>query len=231
MNFDMVSMAELSASAVVVALGFGELFGANLRERIAVSAAMLAWLALVLWMGEQRLLFYQNGFGVPGLGLAVALPVALLSLVFLGTEWGRARANAAPLAGLAAIHTVRVFGGVTFVLLYAAGRLPAPFAPIAGWGDAFIGATALAAAWMSTRRPDLTTAWTLLGMLDLVTAIALGATSSPGPIRIFTDGPGSAIMTNLPWILIPCYLVPALAFAHIVALRRLLGVPARARLA
>ena len=58
-------------------------------------------------------------------------------------------------------------------------------------------------------------------MLDLVTAIALGATSSPGPIRLFFEPPGSAIMTTLPWILIPCFLVPALAFFHLVTFYRL----------
>jgi hypothetical protein len=227
MNFDLLSMAELTASAVVVALGFGELFGANLRERVFVSAAMLAWLAAVLWIGERLLLNVQGGFGAPGLGFAVAIPLALLLLVFLGSEWGRARADAASLSGLAALHAVRVFGGVTFVLLYAAGRLPAPFAPIAGWGDAFIGATALAAAWISTRRPDLAVLWNGLGMLDLVTAIVLGAMSAPGPLRLFMQAPGSAIMTTLPWIVIPCYLVPALAFAHLAALWRLLRAPQR----
>lgn len=231
MNYDLLSMAELTASAVVVALGLGELFSANMRERVLVCATMLAWLALVLWIGERRFLFAQGGFGAPGLGLAVVLPVALLSLILFGTEWGRARADAAPLAGLAAIHTVRVFGGVSFVLLYAAGRLPAPFAPIAGWGDGFIGATALTAAWMSTRRPDLAILWNGLGMLDLVTAVALGATSAPGPIRVFAEGPGSAIMATLPWIVIPCYLVPALAVVHIVSLRRLLGASATTKLA
>jgi hypothetical protein len=230
MNFDMISMAELTASAVVVALAFGEMFGANLRERLVISAAMLAWLGLVLWVGARLLLNVEGGLGAPGLGVAVVAPVALLWLVFFATDWGRARAAAAPLAGLGAIHAVRVLG-VSFVLLYAAGRLPAPFAPIAGWGDIFIGATALPAAWISARRPDLATLWNLLGLLDLVSAIALGATSSPGPIRIFTDGPGSAIMTTLPWILIPCFLVPALAFLHIVSLRRLLVAPARTRLA
>jgi hypothetical protein len=30
--------------------------------------------------------------------------------------------------------------GVTFLLLYSAGHLPAPFAPAAGWGDIAIGA-------------------------------------------------------------------------------------------
>lgn len=58
--------------------------------------------------------------------------------------------------------------------------------------------------------------WNALGLLDLA-AVALGATSSPGPIRIFTSEPGSALMTTLPWILIPCFLVPILATCHVLS--------------
>ena len=50
--------------------------------------------------------------------------------------------------------------------------------------------------------------WNILGILDLVSAIALGATSSPGPIQLFHVTPNSSLMTTLPWIIIPCFLVP-----------------------
>jgi hypothetical protein len=120
------------------------------------------------------------------------------------------------------IQAIRVLG-VSFVLLHAAGRLPGPFAPVAGWGDIAIGATALPVAWWLTRglKTNALVWWNALGLLDLVVAVGLGAVSSPGPIRVFTDDPGSEIMTTLPWIIIPCFLVPALTFVHLAVFWRL----------
>ncbi len=116
--------------------------------------------------------------------------------------------------------------GITFVLLYAAKRLPAPFAPVAGWGDVTAGLLAIPLALQLAGNADgvpkrLIVAWNMFGMADLVAAITLGATSSPGPLQIFHGEPSSAIMANLPWILIPCFLVPSLAFLHLCNFYRL----------
>jgi hypothetical protein len=54
-----------------------------------------------------------------------------------------------------------------------------------------------------------------------VIAVTLGATSSPGPIQLFRGEPSSAIMSTLPWVLIPCFLVPSLAFIHLCTFYRL----------
>jgi hypothetical protein len=112
------------------------------------------------------------------------------------------------------------------VLLYAAKRLPAPFAPVAGWGDIAVGLLAIPLALMLARGGDtvprgLVALWNALGLLDLVAAVTLGATSSPGPIQLFHVQPSSGIMSTLPWILIPCFLVPSLAFIHLCTFYRL----------
>jgi hypothetical protein len=125
---------------------------------------------------------------------------------------------------LIGVHALRVLG-ILFVLLYAAKRLPAPFAPVAGWGDVAIGVTAIPLALLSRdegRAPKgLIYAWNVLGLTDLVVAVALGTTSAPGPLQIFQGGPNSAIMTSLPWLIIPGFLVPLLAFVHLSIFYRL----------
>jgi hypothetical protein len=54
-----------------------------------------------------------------------------------------------------------------------------------------------------------------------VTAVALGATSAAGPLQLFHGQPGTAIMTSLPWVLIPCFLVPSFLFLHLCTFYRL----------
>jgi hypothetical protein len=64
--------------------------------------------------------------------------------------------------------------------------------------------------------------WNAFGAADLVNAVALGALSAPGPLNAFAGPPTSAIMTSLPWLLIPGFLVPSLFFIHLVIFHRLL---------
>jgi hypothetical protein len=75
------------------------------------------------------------------------------------------------------VHAGRL-GGVFFLLLYADGRLSAPFAPAAGSGDIIVGALALFLAVLLALRFDVHRSWLSLwnafGLLDLVVAVSLG---------------------------------------------------------
>jgi hypothetical protein len=195
------------------------------RQRGLVAEALAGWFCLVLAAGATGVLARPIGPGVPGVGLAVLIPLSLLSLLVLGTVRGREQVRRAPLPALIGVQGVRVLG-INFVLLYAAKRLPAPFAPAAGWGDVAVGLLAIALLLRLTRRGAtismrLLLLWNVLGLADLVDAVALGATSAPGPLQIFHGPPSSAIMSSLPWTLIPCYLVPSLAFLHLCTFYRL----------
>src|SRR5258708_6548562 len=68
--------------------------------------------------------------------------------------------------------------------------------------------------------------WNSLGLAELVIAVSLGALSAPGAIRVFFDDPSSALIASIPWILIPCFLVPSLSFVHLVVFYRMLGARA-----
>jgi hypothetical protein len=136
----------------------------------------------------------------------------------------RRRLDDVPLSWLIAVHAVRVLG-VSFVLLHAHGRLPAPFAPVAGWGDIAVGLTALPVAWLAKHHAPgwrgVLTTWNVLGLLDLATAVTLGVLSSAGPLQLIHTPPGTGLMSTLPWLLIPGFLVPLLAATHIAIFHRL----------
>jgi hypothetical protein len=167
---------------------------------------------------------YRYGLGVPGLATAVLPPVIGLCFAFFAVDRIRTGLATAPLALLIGVNTVRVIG-VSFLLLYSAHRLPAPFAPVAGWGDIFVGATARLVAWLALPRREhsrtLIFVWNTIGILDFAAAIALGATSTPGPVPLFAGPPDSSLITSLPWIIIPCFVVPSLESLHVVIFWRL----------
>lgn len=224
MELDLLSAIELTACAAgaiaALAVGFGENTGARLR----IASGLALWFMFVTIMALTEVLTYQHGVGVPGLGVAVILPIVILSVTVLRSPSLRRALQTIPLSLLIGVNVIRAFG-VTFLILYAAGRLPAPFAPVAGWGDIVVGLAAGPVAWLTYRwgaaaRPTVWV-WNTFGLLDLIVAVGLGATSSPGPLQLIFTEPGSAIMTTLPWLLIPGFLVPLLASTHLAVFYRL----------
>ncbi len=112
-------------------------------------------------------------------------------------------------------------------MLYAAGRLAPTFALAAGWGDIAVATAAPLVAWAIHRRAagwrGLALAWNTLGFADLVTAVTLGVGSAAGsPIRFIHEAAGSNIMSSLPWMLIPGFMVPLYLLMHLAIFDRLL---------
>jgi hypothetical protein len=215
--FEILSTIGLTASASLVIAFLAHAMAERPRGRLTVAGVLTAWFALVVTIGAS----------VPALGLTVGLPVAALVSAFFAFGPIRAAMLAAPLPALVAVNAIRILPGGLFVLLYATGKLPAPFAPSAGWGDIFAGVAALPLAWSILRFgrsvAPLVFAWSVIGIADLVNAIALGALSAPGPLQTFAAPPTSAVMTTLPWLIVPGFLVPSLVFIHVVIFTRLLA--------
>lgn len=221
MNYDLIASMELTAcSAIAIAVlsaGFGETFSAKIK----IASALTVWFIVVTLLGATGALGYKHGTGAPGLGVAVMLPIIMLSMTVLRSPILRRRLDAIPLPVLMGVHAIRILG-VSFLILYAAGRLPAPFAPLAGWGDIIAGITAIPAAFLAARGFRGTVfVWNTFGLLDLAAAIGLGATSSPGPLHLIMAKPDTTIMTALPWLIIPGFLVPLLASIHLAVFYRL----------
>jgi hypothetical protein len=227
MNTDLLASIELTASAAIAIAALSIGFGSNAAMRIRIAACLSGWFVLVVILAATRALYYQGGTGTQGLGIAVVLPIVILCLVVARVKSLREAFHRVPLWLLVGVHAIRLLG-ISFIILYAAGRLPAPFAPVAGWGDIFVGATAVPVAWLAHRRSTNVRAilwiWNVIGAADLVAAVGLGAISSPGPARLIFAEPGSAIMTTLPWLLIPGFLVPLLFAVHIAIFIRLVKV-------
>jgi hypothetical protein len=222
--FETLSTIALTVGVSIVVAFLADALARTPLGRLTVAGVLAVWFALVLAIGATGALDPEHGIGVPGLGLTVALPVAALAGAFFAFRPIRDAMLATPLPALIAVNAIRSLG-VIFLILHATGKLPAPFAPSAGWGDIFVGVTALPVAWAmlqfgSPARP-LALLWNLIGLADLVSAVALGALSAPGPLQVFAGPPTSALMTTLPWLIIPGFLVPSLMFIHVVVFYRL----------
>jgi hypothetical protein len=217
-----LSLAALYATIVGALVALAPIGG---PARLRVLAGAGIWGAFVVAVAA------AGGFG-PGVlepVPAVVLPFAAFLGAGLLAWWRMPRVRAAleaiPLPVLIGLNAGR-FLGAFFVILYIDGRLPAPFAPSAGWGDvtvaAFAAPLAIAAA-RGTARVAWLKLWNALGTLDLVVAVSLGVLSAPGtPWQMFgMRGITTAAMGDLPWIIIPALLVPLYLLIHVAIGARL----------
>ena len=223
--FDLIGAIGLTASAAIVIGILGHWYAAGKDGNQRILAWHAVWFVLIAGLGATGTFNYPAGIGTPGLGVAVMLPVAIIAILAIRVPSLRAALLSIPLSTLIGVNTVRVLG-LFFVLLYMNGRLPAPFAPTAGWGDIVIGATALPVAWALSRRASgwrtMALVWNSLGLLDLFAAVGLGVASAEGsPLRVFYGEPSTAVMTGLPWLLIPAFLVPNLILTHLAVFHRI----------
>jgi len=150
--------------------------------------------------------------------LSVLVPIGSFYFWYAGSDSFREFILSLSPEKLTVVQTWRI-AGITFLALYTYHLLPGIFALPAGWGDILIGATAPLAAYKLANPGHRKTfiAWQLLGITDLVLAIASGALS-----RSIVPESGSAITTApmalLPLSVIPTFGVPLFLILHIICI-------------
>jgi hypothetical protein len=161
--------------------------------------------------------------------LAIVLPLVHFALAWLASARFRRFLAGVDLWTPTLLQTWRV-AGISFLILWAMGRLPASFALPAGLGDVFVGVTApFVAAFVVPRLPARSRTlalWTLVGVLDLVVALVMGTLNSPSRLGLLTDATTLADplvypLGILPMALIPCFFVPVTLLLHTITLLRL----------
>jgi hypothetical protein len=187
---------------------------------VLVWAAIGGWFVVVFSVGA------AGGFvgapGQPPLAILVGstLPLAVFVAAYRGSRRFRDRVQGADLRLLTGAQAWRA-GGLIFLAFHAYGLLPGLFAWPAGLGDIAVGVTAPWVAAALTRDPgfvgdDRFAVWNVLGIVDLLVAVATGTLSS-GLIPGLTEV-GSAPMSQMPLVLIPGFLVPLFVMLHVTAL-------------
>jgi hypothetical protein len=149
------------------------------------------------------------------LGLAVLIPIGIFLAWAAASQPFRQFLLSLNPNTLTYIQAWRIAGFV-FLALYSYRILPGQFALPAGWGDIAIGVTAPFVA-MKLANPRFRKSfifWQLLGIADLVIAIAMGVASRLiDPHGIATDA-----MTVLPMSLIPTFAVPLFMILHFICI-------------
>jgi hypothetical protein len=189
--------------------------------RLVVILVLAVWFVLTLSLGAIGAFVGRPGTPPIAIAVGVGAPLLLFFAWLRLSQSFRQFLLSLDLRLIAGIQAWR-WAGLGFLSLYAHDVLPAMFALPAGIGDMAVG---FVAPWMIlglVRRDDFAASpafirWNVLGILDLVVAVSLGALSA----TLSTGIPGeisSAPMATLPLLLIPVFLVPLFVMLHTAAL-------------
>ena len=190
----------------------------------ALSAALIAWLAVAQYIGSANIYFANTETAVPTVlfGLMIPLIAAAIALRLSGSI--ASLVSAIPLPWIVAAQVYRVGGGI-FLVLWADGRMPWQFALPAGIGDVTTGclavvvATSLARKAAGARRAAYL--WCLFGIADLVVAIAMGGMTAPGRAHLFALEAPNLLISSYPLVMTPTFAVPLALMLHGLVLWRL----------
>lgn len=204
---------------------------AERRRAFALTAAiLLGWLAIAYGLAASGF-YHVTADGIPTIQYGVLLPIIIGVILIWRSDLAHRIIDAVPQAWIVGVQLYRALG-VVFLVLYAAGRLPALFAWPAGVGDIVVGLSAPLVGYAYARAPresaGVVRAWNVLGILDLVVALTTGFLTAPSLISPIEVHPSSELMTMLPMVMVPVYLVPLSIVLHIGSLVKLHGDETRA---
>jgi len=195
----------------------------RMRTFLVSAAILLGWLAAAITLGAMGV-YHVNASDVPTIQYGILLPILIGALMIWRSETTKRIIAAVPQEWLVSVQFYRTLG-VIFLILYAAGKLPGQFAWPAGVGDIAIGLLApvvgLAYAQAPRKAAGLVAAWNVLGILDLTIAVGTGFVTAPSRFLSLEVQPTSDLMTVLPMVLIPVYLVPLSIVLHLASLAKL----------
>lgn len=184
---------------------------ASVRPLTPAVLVVGAWFGLALVAGAAGVFASPPDAPPIAIGLAAAVPPLVVIGWLAGSARFRSQVCDLDLRLLTMLQTWRV-AGLAFLALYAVGELPAGFALPAGLGDVAVGLTApLVAVYVIgggrwAKRTYI--GWTVVGIADLLLAVALGVTS----------GSGMDPMASLPMSLVPTFGVPLTLALHAISL-------------
>jgi hypothetical protein len=191
---------------------------------IASGLYLFGWLALAFILGDSGIFQATLSRAFPALGLGVTVLILTGAWLLYRSSVLKTVLATIPLPWLVGVQFYRVLG-LNFLLLYSLGRLPGEFAIPAGWGDVAVGFTAPVVGYLLYRgyRWSCLAAlgWNVVGILDLIVAVAMGFLSSPGPFQALALANPNMLITAFPLVLVPLYAVPLSILLHLAALKRL----------
>lgn len=223
-------MAGTTATLIAIVYGLHQSFAeatwpkeTRNRTFLATLIVLGGWFLLALALSTAGFYHVQSG-EMPTLQYGLIPPILIGAWLIWRSETMGRIIDAIPQPWLIGIQLYRALG-VIFLILYAGDRLPGLFALPAGTGDMIVGLSAPLVALAYAKAPlktgGLVRIWNVIGILDLLIAVSTGFITAPSRLFTVEFVPNSDLMTVLPLVLIPVFLVPLSIVLHLASLTKL----------
>jgi hypothetical protein len=195
------------------------------RRRTVLNTAvvLIGWFAVAIALSSLGV-YRATAAQLPTIEFGIVIPILLGGLLIWRWPTLSGLIDVLPRQWVIAVQFYRV-EGLVFLILYATNRLPGLFALPAGLGDLTVGLLALAigigASGGRQLRSRSVLRWNVLGIADLVVALATGFLTTPSPLQKFSFDHPNELISVFPLVLIPTFLVPLAILLHIVSLVQL----------
>jgi hypothetical protein len=187
------------------------------------AVVLIGWFALAIALGLSGA-YRGVSDEIPTIQYGILIPILIGGLLIWRSSTVARVIDAVPQHWLVGVQLYRALG-IIFLILYATGKLPGPFAWPAGLGDVLVGGLAPVVALAYARGPrenaDLIIAWNVFGIVDLVVAVTTGVLTSPSPLQLFAFDLPNDLAGAFPLVLIPVFLVPVSILLHLASLAKL----------
>ena len=216
-----MTLAAVFLYAVVTA-GAGRTAPAETASRWAMVgvALLVVWLCVPAVLAARGMLTSYDP-PAPIMLLIASLTIGTILLAF--SKVGTRLAAGISLAALVGFQAFRLPLEWLLHRLYAEGALPQQMTWSGYNFDVVTGVTALLLGlWLATGRFSRAAVlgWNILGLALLLTIMFIASASTPGR-TLFAGGPPNTITGTYPWVWLPCFLVQAALFGHILVFRAL----------
>ncbi len=182
----------------------------------------------IFWLAIQAAISLTGFYTVtkampPRFGLLLIPPVAFIALLFL-VKKGRAFINSFDLKLLTLLHIVRIPVELTLYWLFLYKAVPQVMTFEGRNFDILCGLTAPLVYYFGYVKNVLGNkviiAWNVICLLLLINIVVTALLSAPFPFQKFGFGQPNIALFYFPFIWLPCFVVPAVLFAHLTAIRQ-----------
>lgn len=188
--------------------------------------------AIILWLILQGILSFAGVYSdnpdalPPRIFLFGVLPALLLIIVTFVTSTGRQFIDSLDLFQVTVFHTIRILVELVLWWLFIESAVPKVMTFEGRNLDIIAGLTAPIVALYGVRKNLLTrstvTAWNFICIGLLFNIVIIAVLAVPSPLqKLAFDQPNKAVL-YFPFSWLPAFVVPAVLFCHLVAIRQLI---------
>lgn len=191
-----------------------------------------AMIIIITWLIIQGILsyagFYKNSMATPPRFALAVLPPLVVIILVLTTKQGNVFIRGLKLKTLHLMHIVRIPVEVCLYWLFLHKSVPELMTFAGDNMDIIVGITApilyfTCFKWREVRSKNLLLAWNIIGLVFLGSIVTNGILSAPTIFqRQAFEQPNIAVM-YFPFVWLPCFIVMAVLFSHLVMIKRLLS--------